>query len=54
MMNAEIVHVHLTLISSGCTYCSSEVHRFHLLHHFIFLSKTFFLLFNMCTFFLLK
>lgn len=44
MMNVEIVHVHFTLINSGyrlflrCTLIPLR----HLLHHFIFLSKTFF------------
>lgn len=29
MIDVEIVHVCFTLISSGCTYCSWEVHWFH-------------------------
>lgn len=55
-MNAEIVHIHFTLISFGCAYSSPEIHRFHrdiFYAILFFLSKTFFLPFT-CVHFSIK
>lgn len=56
MMNVEIVDIHFTLISSGCTYCSQEIHRFHqdIFYAILFFSvRHFFYLFS-CVHFSIK